>query len=328
MAIINCPECNGSISDTVKQCVHCGVTINVCPECKAVYTEKLDACKSCGYTFVNRSGAKAPTIGEECTDASSVIKKWETSEPLLVNLFKGWIWMALIAVSAILLGIGVIMMFTWKVEELLTNASSYQSTLSNIKTLVIFSAVFFVLQGVYGSFGEHYKTLRLSDWCVRKHIDFNRIIGHSLSQDFDALSVDKAGEELGGLQWLTRAAVYAKKIAVRTKLQAIAIVMSALTIAESIFLAIFVTNNVEALMYNKLLYGNLTLKVMGDWWLLAAFAVCFIVFKALDSYVEKAKEGECEEWVRKNLPDNVKTYNRYVPSDKMVEYLMKRGGVD
>ena len=54
MAIILCPECQGKISDTVNQCVHCGAKITVCRECGSVYTANVETCTNCGFVFQSK----------------------------------------------------------------------------------------------------------------------------------------------------------------------------------------------------------------------------------------------------------------------------------
>lgn len=320
MALINCPECNEKISDTASQCVHCGVKICVCPECKTVYTESVTTCKNCGFE-INKPKATVAPEGTDCKTASEVIKKWERSEPMLVYLFKGWILFALIAVAIGLCAIGVVTFFTWK--DILT----YKETLSNIKTLMFFAAFFFALWSVYGAAGEHFKTLRLARWCKRTKVDFNGIIGNSLSTDFDTLSADAAGEELGALQWCIAAAAYAKKMVLQTKMQTMAIIMSIISVAEAVFLNLFLVKNISILMEYKFFYGEYDFKLIENWWMLAVVVVLLVVYKALDVYMQRAREGESEHWVRTNLPNLVHVYIRYVPGDKMVEYLMRRGSM-
>ncbi|MBQ8393646.1 MAG: zinc ribbon domain-containing protein [Clostridia bacterium] len=51
MAITICPECNGTISDTVGQCVHCGAKITVCPSCHKVNVGNARFCAGCGHSL-------------------------------------------------------------------------------------------------------------------------------------------------------------------------------------------------------------------------------------------------------------------------------------
>lgn len=53
MALVNCPECNGQISDKSSLCPHCGFPIEIrnfsCPECKQLYNSEKKNCPYCGF---------------------------------------------------------------------------------------------------------------------------------------------------------------------------------------------------------------------------------------------------------------------------------------
>ncbi len=49
MALMNCPECNKQISDSAKNCVHCGAKVTRCPECGQACIGEPTACGNCGF---------------------------------------------------------------------------------------------------------------------------------------------------------------------------------------------------------------------------------------------------------------------------------------
>ena len=51
MAIIQCPECGGTVSTTAKQCIHCGAQISICPQCENVWAGGGNFCTRCGYNI-------------------------------------------------------------------------------------------------------------------------------------------------------------------------------------------------------------------------------------------------------------------------------------
>ena len=87
MAVINCPECNEKISNTVKQCVHCGASIVICPECGTAFVEGVKLCTECGYEFKKKN--EQSTIKKESKneqegtqfDAEQLESKVKESEP-------------------------------------------------------------------------------------------------------------------------------------------------------------------------------------------------------------------------------------------------------
>jgi RNA polymerase subunit RPABC4/transcription elongation factor Spt4 len=54
MSMINCPECQNSVSDKASTCPHCGFPLDnkkSCPECGALVSKDESICTSCGYPF-------------------------------------------------------------------------------------------------------------------------------------------------------------------------------------------------------------------------------------------------------------------------------------
>ena len=49
MAIIKCPECEGTLSSSAKQCIHCGADLTVCPECETAFVGNISVCPECGF---------------------------------------------------------------------------------------------------------------------------------------------------------------------------------------------------------------------------------------------------------------------------------------
>lgn len=100
MALITCPECQGSISDKAKTCVHCGCEIFVCPECGKASAEKLDACKYCGAPLTDAQKT-APVEEkeeffeqkeekqEELPNVSALISEFTVSSGLTRFMYKG-----------------------------------------------------------------------------------------------------------------------------------------------------------------------------------------------------------------------------------------------
>lgn len=67
MSMINCPECQNSVSDKAVTCPHCGFPLDnkkSCPECGTLVSKDENICTSCGYPFteikprINVEGSK------------------------------------------------------------------------------------------------------------------------------------------------------------------------------------------------------------------------------------------------------------------------------
>lgn len=71
MALVQCPECGKSVSDSCKRCIHCGVEFTVCKECGTLYAGG-GACPACGF------GAAE----EKSSNAFGSVAAEKTAEPL------------------------------------------------------------------------------------------------------------------------------------------------------------------------------------------------------------------------------------------------------
>lgn len=63
MALINCKECGGQISDTASFCPHCGAPVSkdvFCPDCGAKVPEGDSFCPQCGRNLKAQIPAAAP----------------------------------------------------------------------------------------------------------------------------------------------------------------------------------------------------------------------------------------------------------------------------
>ena len=75
MAIIDCPECGGEISDKADHCVHCGVAVFVCPECGKVSLGQEKKCAFCGYV---QNQSEKIAFEQNTNEASEdIIDQWK-----------------------------------------------------------------------------------------------------------------------------------------------------------------------------------------------------------------------------------------------------------
>lgn len=70
MALIECPECGGKVSDKAPACIHCGFPLNekknkkFCPYCGKENNDTSDFCVYCGKSFIQVQDS-APIVYEE-----------------------------------------------------------------------------------------------------------------------------------------------------------------------------------------------------------------------------------------------------------------------
>ena len=66
--LIKCPECGKQISDTAKECLHCGFKFKKCDECGNIVSLNDDSCNQCGFQFTvksKKSKTKTKSAGEK-----------------------------------------------------------------------------------------------------------------------------------------------------------------------------------------------------------------------------------------------------------------------
>jgi len=75
MALINCPECGGQVSDKANACPHCGFDIASyvnavveCPECGSLVSNVAESCPNCGYVL---AGAIKEVVTAELVEAAT-----------------------------------------------------------------------------------------------------------------------------------------------------------------------------------------------------------------------------------------------------------------
>ena len=76
MALIKCPDCGKDVSDSAKNCIHCGCVLKEetikCPECGTETPSSAEACGNCGYGFDKSTESNTnPVIVKEAKGALS-----------------------------------------------------------------------------------------------------------------------------------------------------------------------------------------------------------------------------------------------------------------
>ncbi|MBQ8576015.1 MAG: hypothetical protein IJ447_08225 [Clostridia bacterium] len=66
MALINCPDCGKEVSDSAKNCIHCGCVLKQnlvkCPECGNEAPEGTKTCAKCGFAFRSEDTAQKVVV--------------------------------------------------------------------------------------------------------------------------------------------------------------------------------------------------------------------------------------------------------------------------
>ena len=75
MALIKCPECGGTVSDTAKSCPHCGAPIDTafrCPKCGSTSVSKISGVsKAASFAAFGVLSAKKLTSQYKCNNCGN-----------------------------------------------------------------------------------------------------------------------------------------------------------------------------------------------------------------------------------------------------------------
>ena len=300
MAIINCPECEEKISDTAAQCIHCGAKITVCPECKKVYAGETKNCSECGYVFKESKTEEAPAQNHLKT-SKDVVDQWEREKPYVKYIFSGIVGHIIDFIPFLFLIFAIVKLMQW--DNFLSSAETFES----IKTLIIFSAIFYSVYSVYDAFASHCKEKLLSSWCMSNKINLKDSIRTTLQTDFDSMSVECGLTELTPCILCLHATMSYNGTSENSKINRIIVTNIILGIARAILLAVFLIKNIEIYMVAKMFEteasGGWEVSMVEDWWLLIATAATAIVWYLLVKLAEKTKRSACVNYIHQNLPE-------------------------
>ena len=93
MALFECPECGGKVSDKATLCPHCGCPIEqpqshgkVCPECGAKVEESAMLCPICSFPFSHIKGAgKSVFVGQQ---VYNTVDPYMSNGSMIPNYYK------------------------------------------------------------------------------------------------------------------------------------------------------------------------------------------------------------------------------------------------
>lgn len=97
MAVTNCPECGGKVSDQAMSCPHCGVSLSHCPKCGGVIKWGVSACPHCGIGLEWNNSNQKESFG-----LSSLSGSDDKSEKKDDGKLGCWGWIGIIFALAII----------------------------------------------------------------------------------------------------------------------------------------------------------------------------------------------------------------------------------
>ena len=325
MAIISCPECQGKISDTVNQCIHCGAKIKICAECKSVYTNQVKTCSNCGYVFDDTDCAVVAETKAEAKNSKELVSKWKNNVPFINVVFKIWNFLEL--GSSLFLLLAILKLTGW------SDPFEADNVLSGIKTYLVFAIVFFIVGASENLFSPSLKGMMMSNWCRSNGLNLKTAISSGIQTDFDAIPLKDVETELDSLGQCIKAGFYSDENASHSKLIGFRIASLAVTLVSAILLYSFLTKNVEIYMRAELMKSDILnipgfeFSMIENWWLaIAAVVIYIVIVSMLEHYTESIEEAAIESWFVQNFPEHEALYQKYGKKSSIAKYLIKREG--
>ncbi len=323
MAIISCPECQGKISDTVNQCIHCGAKIKICAECKSVYTDPVKTCSNCGYVFDDTDFTVSAEAKTEAKNSKDLVSKWNNNVPFINVVFKLWNFLEI--GSSLFLLLAILKLTGW------SDPFEADSVLSGIKTYLAFAIVFFIVGSAEKLYSPSLKGVMMSNWCRSNGLNLKTAISNGIQTDFDAIPLKDAETELDSLGQCIKAAFYTDENTSRSKLMGLRILPLAVSLVSAILLYSFLTKNVEIYMRAELMKSDILnipgfeFSMIENWWLAIAAAVIYIVIvPILEKYTGNTEESAIEAWFVQSFPEHEALYQKYGKAFAREAYLIKR----
>ena len=327
MAIISCPECQGKISDTVNQCVHCGAKITVCKECGKAYAEKINVCSECGYSFVSSNEAvQEEKISLEITSACRLTENWEGGNPFFKHIFKKKLVTRVFSVIIDILVISAIFkIIGWNSLE------ETKTVFDGAKNLVVLAIVVWLVSEAYKTFADFGKDIFIFNWCKAQGINLNYTIASSINTNFNSMPLDEAKKELDALKCCADASFNANDYLTRSKLNIMRAVRIGCMIVCGLLIFYFFSTNLEIYMSAELWeseelgISGFEFSMIKDWWCAILAAVLYIGLDTLlEISMENVEEKALETWFVKSFPDSTELYQKYLKPSGVREYIASR----
>ena len=315
MSMIKCPDCEKNISSTAKQCIHCGCIFTVCPECETVFSGEVTECKECGYKFKTEKTTKH--IEEKEYTLLNAYTKSENENTLLKIAADGRIALGLGILSivlALIAFIGTLIWGNYSSSEALDTLAKYQSTLSSRKTLYIFAAIAFSASSFLMHFQIYLRDSNFQSFANRYGLNLLMLCDNEFKVGFGKVVLATLGDRFVAISAAISAMIYDGDIYQKDKERKDAILAGGGSAVSAFLLCIFAIKNTELYMKAKFMsssaeFGFSDFKLV---WVLVAAIVIYVVKTIISNRNDKKNELERTNWVKKNMPQHLDNYTKYI----------------
>ena len=325
MAIINCPECNGKISDTVKQCVHCGAPITVCPECGTVFAKRIDTCPECGY-IINKN-KNTNNIKNKSTNANTD-QKPKNKVMNADHAFHEWSKKNnmnatdIISILCFVVGIALAVIAYFKLknwtESYMEMVTTYKDTISSITTLTVIACILFFVGTIFDVFDQKSELEGLSLWAKGRNSSLKEIIIHTLSMDLSKKKPERLDDISRAMVYALNSELYDTSVSSKRRFSGWIAMRLICSLAFSVGALFFILHNLEIYMTAELFKSDrfdipgFSFSMIENWWLLGIAVGSSVIKGFYNFYIKKISKKDRRDWVKQNHPEGLEAYDKYM----------------
>lgn len=295
MALIMCPECGGQVSSTAKQCVHCGCKYSVCPECGRIYKGDIAKCSDCGFQISEKrkelfGTGNSGSVKTESDYGADIINIWErrsaTDKIIMKTVKYTGITLTILFIIFILIALFIIEFWDTKTIDSLLKADKI---IDKAHGLIIAACVVGALVPIVNETKMIYSQIMCGNWLRKNELDAAPYVKKAYGQiDMEVLPIEWDYDNLSSAAYL--AVVPHDRNILITKF----VLMTILSVAISIAAGVFLTQNADELIRNKLYDNAFTFKYEA----LIAIAVLAGLYYLINIICNKIFEKRKNLWIQ------------------------------
>lgn len=307
MAMIECPECKGTISNKATQCVHCGCKINNCFECGNIFAGEQGQCPECGFSL------NLKQTEQEKDTLSNILEKWDERNPWL-NIFSSVsLYFGLLFLGLSLFVVAIILVIVWKNGDPFKALAEYKEVLKNTKTLCIFASVLLILRKGLDKLTFEVEATNFYSWCKDKNIDIKACIKQSLDINSKEESDGEQIKEFMTIDYIANMLVGLQDFQYRIRKY----ILFAFSTISIILFSVFMCKNIEIYMQHCIIVNeefsfSLIFSLIAEWWMLITATITYIVGILFNNIFEREDKKLVEKWIEENFPENLEIYKQKI----------------
>ncbi|MBE6584671.1 MAG: zinc ribbon domain-containing protein [Ruminococcaceae bacterium] len=328
MALIKCPECNMTISDTTTQCVHCGYKIIKCIECGNIMPGNAKTCSNCGYEI------KPSTHDNETPNSKNILfdsfkdmfeSWWSNSFFRKIVASNNYLTKGAVLISGAFAFLGLIVIFLWKIGGEFDALNNFEDVSSAYNVLLAISAIFICAYFILKDFKSYFIITDLGNWAKLNNINLTFCIESHLNNDFGQLPLTTIASEskfakyailiksTDGKQFelsnrrkrliISSCMCFVSTVFAYLLLKSFTEIFMVFLLIEDSFIKYFISNIGEIMESNEF-RPIIVLFVLT----VASIITTFVYHKiSLRKDMDKM-----DSWASKNIPHHLKEYNKYI----------------